>query len=429
MKENNNIEIKEGIKLHLIKTDLFKTNLACVLITVPLKKEDVTCNALIPFLLRRGTENLKTQYEISETLENLYGSIFDCGVDKSGDNQVIKFYMDGINDKFLLSEEKLLNQDLSLLFELVFNPLLENGLFKSDFLEMEKNNLENVIKGKIDDKDSYAFNDCLEKMYNNEGFGLYKYGYLEDLNKITLEKITEAYFRLINNAKIDIFVSGDFDFKEVEDFVRNNENISKLHARKPNYIKNNPLKENKNKTEKINEYKEKMNVTQGKLILGLNTLYTKENYKYVGLMYNAILGESANSKLFQNVREKAGLCYTAKSNFIKQKRNIFIKCGIEIPNYEKAVDLIKVQIDEMKDGQFTDEDVENAKTYIISGIKDIETEQDSEIVYYYGQEMSGTQEDLLEYIDKINKVGKEDIIEFAKNVEINTIYFLESKNS
>ncbi len=429
MKENNNIEIKEGIKLHLIKTDLFKTNLACVLITVPLKKEDVTCNALIPFLLRRGTENLKTQYEISETLENLYGSIFDCGVDKSGDNQVIKFYMDGINDKFLLSEEKLLNQDLSLLFELVFNPLLENGLFKSDFLEMEKNNLENVIKGKIDDKDSYAFNDCLEKMYNNEGFGLYKYGYLEDLNKITLEKITEAYFRLINNAKIDIFVSGDFDFKEVEDFIKNNENISKLQARKPDYIINNPLKENKNKTEKINEYKEKMNVTQGKLILGLNTLYTKENYKYVGLMYNAILGESANSKLFQNVREKAGLCYTAKSNFIKQKRNIFIKCGIEIPNYEKAVDLIKVQIDEMKDGQFTDEDVENAKTYIISGIKDIETEQDSEIVYYYGQEMSGTQEDLLEYIDKINKVGKEDIIEFAKNVEINTIYFLESKNS
>ena len=429
MKENNNIEIKEGIKLHLIKTDLFKTNLACVLITVPLKKEDVTCNALIPFLLRRGTENLKTQYEISETLENLYGSIFDCGIDKSGDNQVIKFYMDGINDKFLLSEEKLLNQDLSLLFELVFNPLLENGLFKSDFLEMEKNNLENVIKGKIDDKDSYAFNDCLEKMYNNEGFGLYKYGNLEDLNNITLEKITESYFRLINNAKIDIFVSGDFDFKEVEDFVRNNENISKLQARKPDYIKNNPLKENKNKTEKINEYKEKMNVTQGKLILGLNTLYTKENYKYVGLMYNAILGESANSKLFQNVREKAGLCYTAKSNFIKQKRNIFIKCGIEIPNYEKAVDLIKVQIDEMKNGQFTDEDVENAKTYIISGINDIETEQDSEIVYYYGQEMAGTQENLLEYIDKINKVGKEDIIEFAKNVEINTIYFLESKNS
>ena len=84
--------VKKGIKLHLIKTELFKTNLACVLITVPLKKEEVTLNTLIPFLLKRGTANLKTQYEINETLESLYGSVFDCGIDKSGDNQIIKFY-------------------------------------------------------------------------------------------------------------------------------------------------------------------------------------------------------------------------------------------------------------------------------------------------------------------------------------------------
>lgn len=427
--KDNKIEIKEGIKLHLIKTDLFKTNLACVLITTPLKKEDVTCNALIPFLLRRGTVNLKTQYDINEKLENLYGSIFDCGIDKSGDNQVIKFYMDGISDKFLLSKENLLKQDLDLLFEIIFNPLLEDGSFKSDFLEMEKNNLENVINGKIDDKDSYAFNDCIEKMYNKNGFGLYKYGYIEDLKNITLEKITRAYFDLINKSKIDIFVSGDFDFEEVENIVKNNENIIKIPDRKPNYILNNPLKENKCKTEKINEYRERMNVNQGKLILGLNILYDNDDYKYVGLMYNAILGESANSKLFQNVREKAGLCYTARSSFIRQKKNIFIRCGIEISNYEKAVDLIKVQIEEMKNGNFDDEDIENAKKYLISGIKSIETEQDSGIVYFIGQELAGTEEEIAEYIEKINKVSKNDILEFSKKVELNTVYFLDSKNS
>ena len=427
--EDIKIEIKNGIKLHLIKTELFKTNLACVLITVPLNKESVTNNALIPFLLKRGTVNYKTQYEISETLENLYGSIYDCGIDKSGDNQVIKFYMEGINNKFLPNKENLLKKDLDLLFELVFNPLMENNMFKSEFLDVEKNNLENIINGKIDDKDSYAFNDCLEKMYQKQGFGLYKYGYIEDLNNITIESISKSYFELVNNAKIDIFVSGDFEIEEVKEIVEKNENILKLKDRNPNYIINNPLKENKAKKSDISEYIEKMNVTQGKLLLGLDLLYEKDDYKYVALVYNAILGDSANSKLFQNVREKAGLCYTARSSFIKQKKNIFIRCGIEIPNYKKAVDLIKVQIEDMKKGDFSEEEIENAKTYLESGIKAIETEQDSEIVYYIGQELSGTNEKIEEYIEKVKKVSKEDVIEFANKVEINTIYFLSSEDT
>lgn len=420
------IELKKGIKLHLIKTELFKTNLACVIITVPLKRETVTLNTLIPFLLKRGTNNLKTQYEINDKLENLYGSTYDCGIDKSGDNQVIKFYMEGINDKFLPGKEELLKQNLDLLFELVFNPLIENGKFKEEFLEIEKKNLENIINGKIDDKDFYAFNDCIEKMYGMNGFGLYKYGYSEDISDITLEKISKHYFDLIKNSKLDIFVSGDFEFNEVENIVKENANIQKLNDRTPEFIFSDPTKNDKKILEKTNEYIEKMNVTQGKLILGLDVFYSKNNYKYVGLIYNAILGESANSKMFQNVREKAGLAYSARSSFIRQKKNIFIRCGIEIPNFEKAIDIIKIQLDDMKKGDFSSEDIENAKRYLISGIKAIETEQDSGIVYYIGQELSNVRENLEEYIEKINNVSKEEIVEFANTVNMNTIYFLKS---
>lgn len=421
----NIIELKKGIKLHLIKTDLFKTNLACVIITTPLKREKVTLNTLIPFLLKRGTMNLKTQYEINDKLDNLYGSSYDCGIDKSGDNQVIKFYMEGIGDKFLPQKEDLLKQNVDLLLELVFNPLLEDNKFKQEFLDVERKNLENIIKGKIDDKDFYAFNDCIEKMYGMEGFGLYKYGYLEDVEKINLDIISNHYFDLIKKAKIDIFVSGDFDFENVEAMVKDNENIKKLNDREPEFVLNDPIKENKKALEKPNEFIEKMNVTQGKLILGLDVLYNKPDYKYVGLMYNAILGESANSKMFQNVREKAGLAYSARSSFVKQKKNIFIRCGIEIPNYEKANEIIKVQLDDMKQGNFSDEDIENAKRYLISGIKTIETEQDSQIVYYIGQELGNTSENLEEYMDKINKVNKKEIVEFANSININSVYFLK----
>ena len=128
--------------------------------------------------------------------------------------------------------------------------------------------------------------------------------------------------------------------------------------------------------------------------------------------------------LFQNVREKAGLAYTAKSQFNRMKSNVFIRCGIEIKNYEKAIQIIKEQLENIKSGNFTNEDLKNAKMYIISGIKGIETEQDTEIIFYIGQEISRIRNNIDEYIEKINNVTKEDIIEIANNIQINTIYFL-----
>ena len=130
--------------------------------------------------------------------------------------------------------------------------------------------------------------------------------------------------------------------------------------------------------------------------------------------------------MFQNVREKAGLAYSSKSTFIKQKMNIFIRCGIQIENYEKALNLIKVQLDNIKTGEFSDEDIEVAKVYLTSSIKNIEEEQDTEIVYYIGQELSGTNRSIEEYIDRIQRVSKEDILAFAEKVSINTIYFLKN---
>ncbi len=128
--------------------------------------------------------------------------------------------------------------------------------------------------------------------------------------------------------------------------------------------------------------------------------------------------------LFQNVREKSGLAYTARSSYNKMKNNIFIRCGIEIENYEKAVKIIKEQLENIKKGKFTEDDLENAKMYIISGIKSIEAEQDTEIVFYIGQEISKIKNTVEKYIKDIEAVSKEDIIEIANNIQINTIYFL-----
>ena len=236
------------------------------------------------------------------------------------------------------------------------------------------------------------------------------------------KNLYQYYQELIKTCKIDIFVSGMVD-DEINQVVSQNENIQKLQERTPNYVV--PKELNKALPEKENIVTESMEVTQGKLILGLNVCLDKEDLRYDTLIYNSILGGSANSKMFQNVREKAHLAYVASSSYLRYKNNIFVNCGIEIGNYEKALELIKRQIEDMKKGEFTEDDIENAKKGIIAAIKSIEDEQDTELMYYFGQELSQSEYSIEEYRDKMQRVSKEDVMHIAQNVAIHTIYFLK----
>lgn len=416
-------EIKEGITIHSIPTDKFKTNLYAVFLAVPLKKESVTQNALIAAILRRGTQNIISQDLISQKLEGMYGASFDCGVEKTGDNQIIKFYLETIREGFLPEKEELSKKAIKILMDIVFNPLIENNGFKKEYVESEKKNLKQVIESKIDNKRVYALERCIEEMYRGEPYGLFKFGYVEDLEKITPQNLYNHYKELINQCKIDIFISGTEEKQKVEQWLQENNEMTKLKSRKPNYIVNkeqNSFREPA-ETKVIEEHKE---VGQGNLVLGLNINSSKEKAKFITSVYNAILGGGANSKLFQNVREKESLAYTAGSTYRRQKNVIFIRCGIEIANYEKALETIKQQLEQIKNGEFSEEDVLHAKQLIIESIQGIEAEQDSEITYYYGQELSDTFTSLENYIENIQSVTKQEIEELAKGISINTIYFL-----
>ena len=416
-------ELKKGIKLHTIDTDKFKTNLIAVFLTTALNRENITKNAVISAILRRGSKTMPSQEDISKQMEEMYGASFDCGLDKTGDNQVLKFYIETINDNFLPQKgEDMLKTSLEKLLDIVFNPFIENEAFKAEYLEQEKNNIKQRIEGKIDNKAKYALDRCTEEMYKNQPFGLYKLGYVEDLDAIDGKNLYEYYKSLINSCKIDIFVSGILN-ENITSIISGNENIQKLQERTPQYVI--PKELNKIATETENVITESMEVTQGKLILGLDVCINEEDLRYDALIYNSILGGSANSKMFQNVREKAHLAYVASSNYLRYKNNIFVNCGIEIGNYDKALSLIKQQIEDMKNGNFTEEDIANAKKGIIATIDTIDDEQDTGITYYFGQELSESNISIEDYKKRIEKVNKENIVNIAKNVYINTIYFLK----
>lgn len=365
---------------------------------------------------------MTSQEEISKQMEEMYGASFDCGLEKIGDNQVLKFYIETVNDSYLPENtENILNKSIEKILEVVLNPYIENNGFKEEYVEQEKKNIKKIIEGKIDNKSRYAIDRCIEEMYKNEPYGLYKFGYIEDLDKIDRKNLYEYYKQLIKNSKIDIFVSGLIDEK-IEDLIVQNENVKILQERKAKY--NIPRTVQK-QTEKENVVTESMEVSQGKLVIGLDVNLDNPELRYDALLYNAILGGTANSKLFQNVREKANLAYVASSNYMRHKGNIFINCGIDIENYEKALNLIRKQMEEMKNGNFSEDDIINVKKGIIDTIKTLKDEQDTQISYYFSQELCDENVTIDEYITKVEKVTKEDIINIANKISINTIYFLK----
>ena len=416
-------EIKTGIKLHTIKTEKFKTNLISVFLSMPITRENVTKNALISSILRRGSMNMPTLLEISKTLEEMYGASFDNGIDKTVDNQILKFYIETINDNYIpYNGENMLKTSIEKLLEIVFNPLIKDGGFNEDYVKQEKENIKRIIKGKTDNKAMYATERCIEEMYKNEPFGLYKYGYIEDLENIDAKNLYKYYKKMISTCKIDIFISGNVD-EQTAEILKENENIKKLQERKPKTTFEVSKKEKVEEKEII----EQMDVIQGKIVIGMDLTLEDIKQKYDAIVYNAILGGTANSKMFQEVREKASLAYSAGSTYLRYKGNIFIKCGIEIKNYKKALEIIRKQLKDMQNGIFTDEDIENAKKSIISGIRSIDDEQDTEITYFFGQEITNEKISTEEYIKNINQVSKEDIIKIANSLQINTIYFLKNK--
>ena len=393
-----------------LQSNKFKTNLVALFITVPLTKENCTKNALLTSVLRRGTNNLKTQEEISKRLEELYGAGFNCGVDKLGNYHVLKFYLETLENTYTLNSENLLQEGINLLLDIVFNPLVENNGFDKVYVEQEKLNLQKLIESRKDNKALYAKERCLESMFADESYALYKYGSVEDLSNINEINLYAYYKELLKNCKIDLYVTGNNidNIKVPEISSKNLPQIENLHVA----------------PEKPSIVNESQDVTQGKLIIGLDV---GNSDKAVVSMYNTILGGGANSKLFQNVREKASLAYSAGSSYIRRKNVILIQTGIEIENYDKAVKIIEEQLQDMKNGKISDEEFNSAKQLITSSIELIEESKEDMITFYFDQNLFDEHLNVTEYKEMIKKVTKEDVIKIAQKVKEDTIYFLTNK--
>ena len=418
MKNLKTLEIGKNVKLTLIPESKFKTNLVSVYIQRKLDRNEVTKNALLPGILKSGCNKYKTLGQLTDREEELYGSYLHAGASKRGESQVLGFSILSVNEKYL--DEKILGQCIEFLNEIINNPLVIDGGFNEEYLNIEKEILKDSIMSIINDKGNYAMKRTNEIMFEGEPYSINGKGYIEDLDTIDRVSLYEHYKEVLKTSPIEIMIEGEFEETEVVELIK-----EKFQFDRGNII-DIPKEEYYKEVDKVKEVKETMDIAQGKLVMGYrcNVDYLDEEKYYSLLLGSRILGGGADSKLFINVREKESLCYTIYSTIQKSKSTMMVCSGIEAQNYEKTVNLVKEQVQKLKDGDITESEISNAKIAFINSLNSLNDEIGRISDFYFSQSISKNKSDLDQIKNMINKSTKEDIVEAVKNIELDTIYFL-----
>lgn len=406
----------------MLPTKRFKTFAISLYAGVPLREDTVTKVALTPFVLRRGTESYPETTQFREQLEHLYGAGFGFDVYKRGDYQIVQFRMDTINDSFVGGDEQLLDRSFAFLGEVLTRPAQENGHFRTSYVQAERETVRKKLESIVNDKMRYAAERSIEEMCKNEPYRLHPLGERKDLPLIEPDTLTASYQEWLQRASMDLYVVGDTTLEEVENLVQRHFNVDRTSS--ADYQTQAAVRGDK----EVETVVERLNVSQGKLNMGLRTSITYGDPQYAAaLMYNGILGGYPHSKLFVNVREKESLAYYASSRYDGHKGIATIQSGIEIPNYEKAVTIIKQQLEEMKSGTISDLEMSQTKAMIRNLLKEMQDSAFEMIAYDFNRQLSGKERTAEELLTQVEQISKEDVREAAEQFRLDTIYFLRDE--
>ena len=419
MTKMNIVDLGDGVSLGLVKNTKFKSNLISIYFQRQLDRKEVTRISLLTNLLQVATNKYPSMKAISQKLDSLYGLSMNLGLSKHGEKLIISLKLLSISDRYL--DQPVFEDVIDFASEILLNPLVVDGQLNPDKLDLEKKNLEEEIGSKINDKRNYANLRCIEHMCKDELYSIDHIGYIEDLDSISAKDIYETYKDLISTSRIFIMVEGDFDEDKVRDlciekFKFERSNVQNLSREDYGYMSN-----------PIRYFEEDMATSQGKLVIGLRTGVDYMDYdRYYSLMLaNSILGGVPHSKLFNNVREKESICYYASSNLEKTKGLMFISSGIDIENYDRAIELIRRELEDIRQGNISQLELDNAKKSLINSLKAIGDSIVSDVEFTYNQYISGSKLTVEDVIGYVEKVDIDMIIESMKDVKEDTVFFLK----
>jgi predicted Zn-dependent peptidase len=412
----------DGVNFRSIRDDRFKTIRMSVHFLYPLAQETVSANAILPFLLSRASRKYPDFTKLNAHLAELYGAVLDADVQKLGDVQILSVSASGIADRYSLNGESVSAELAKLLCSIVFDPHLENGCFPRQGFEQEKRQLIEMVDSEFNDKRMYAKLRCEQLMCANEPYGIGRCGTRQQIQDLKLEELTKVWENLIHHAKVEIMVLGDCDPEPVyQDFYAAFHNLARTETVDcPTKVI--PTAQNTTETT------EKMDVVQSKLVMGFRTGCAEpENQVPAMKLFNALFGATPNSKLFMNVREKLSLCYYCSSLYNPMKGILLVQSGVETKNVDRAKEEILNQLEEIKKGHFDDDELSAAKLSLCNSYHTLSDSLNGLEAWYLSQTFRPHVKQPEDEARLVNGVSREQVIEAAQKITLDTVYRLEGK--
>ncbi len=414
------LELADGVVFNSISDNRFKTMKLTANIFLPLDEENVSANALLCYVLVRCCKKYPDMLTMSRKLGSLYGAEVNGSVSKMGDMQCLKIDIGGLCDRYAIGGEKISEELSKLLCEVIFNPKVENGKFcESDMLQ-EKRQIFDMIDSDFNDKRVYASQRLTEIMCADEVYGLKWCGTKEWLDEVTPERLYKAWENMLNTAHFEFTFVGE----------SNPDNAAAVIKNSFKEINRNPVDLSTDVVYSVFEEKnvvEEMDVAQSKLEIGFRTACAEPESETVATrLMSVILGGTASSKLFNNVREKKSLCYYCMSRYFRLKGIMVVESGVETANIEAAKKAILAEIEDMKNGKISDFEINSAKLAVINSTLGVTDTVTGLATWYSSQIMDASVDTPEEACRKIEAVTKEDIVKAADKLMLDTIYVLKA---
>ena len=411
----------KGVNFAYHRTNQFKTATITFSFVAPLD-DKASENALIIHLLARTCAKHKTVLEMNRKLASLYGAVLSPSVTKDGESVLLSLSLNIIDDRFTLSGESVCREAVELLCSCIFRPDVTPDGFNEENLKREKMLLIQKIESENDDKRMFALKRMIEEMCEKEAYSINKLGYIEKIESLTGKELLSRWTRLIVNCPVHISYVGSADEKIIEETVMPYfEQIGRKEVWpiKTDFITD--AYEQKTITEA-------QNVKQGKLVIGYRAgmAYDRDNFAAIKLM-TMIFGGGTFSKLFANVREKMSLCYYCNARLVANKGIIVVESGVETENAQKALEAIRNELEEVKKGNFTKENLASAKLSFCDALRSVKDSADQLISWMLSYTTASSFVTPEQMIEMINAVSKEEIIVAANMISEDTVYILEAE--
>ncbi len=415
--------LPNGIRLLFLNTDKFKTISMGLFIHCDLDRETAALNALLPSVLEQGCRLYPDNLTLQRKLENLFGAELSTDIIKNGERHIIAFGLEAAHGRFTGENGHLMKDSMTILGNVIKDPLLEDGAFRQSYVKQEKNQLIKDIKALLNDKSAYAVEKCLSAMCAGEKYGVYKLGRIEDYDLISAEDLYQHYQEVLKENPIDLYVIGDLNENEVFETASSIFSFSREKTACPL----SPA-EIGHQVKEVRVIEEQMTVNQAKMVLGFRTSIPFNDQLFCALLvYSGVLGGFPHSKLFMKVREEAGLAYYIHTRLERHKGLMLIAAGINAADQKNVQEIIKAQMTEMLSGAITDAELDNTKRGLVNQLLSRQDNPSQLIAFHLDGVAGGVDYSFDQLIRGIESTDIDRIRMVAEKITLDTAYLLKPR--